>query len=133
MPKNLSDFSARTHEVADSVFDSLLQSNDLVPSQWAGMLRRRAENGELYLLWGVFCSAWEDLASPRDRIRLEAACFFARPDAGTPVSLRFLCEALELNLSAVQAMARARVAKGAPEGARPRRNVYRPRHISLLS
>jgi hypothetical protein len=133
MPKNLSDFPAKTYEVADSAFDSLLASNDLVPSQWVGMLRRRVENGELYLLWGVFFSAWQDLASPRDRIASEAASFFTRPDAGEPVSLRFLCEALELDLNAVQAMARARIAAGAREGVRQRRNAYRSRHISLLS
>jgi hypothetical protein len=133
MPKNLFDYSVKTHEVADAVFDSLLTSNDLVPSQWAGMLGQRVENGELHLLWGVFFSAWQDLASPRDRIRSEAASFFTRPDAGEPVSLRFLCEALELNLNAVQEMARARIATGARQGARPRRNAYRSGHISVLS
>jgi len=37
IPKNLSDFSPKTYEVADSVIDSLIAPNDLVPSQWAGM------------------------------------------------------------------------------------------------
>ena len=57
IPKNPSDFSAKTYDVADSAVDSLLASNDMVPSQWAGMLRRRVENRELHLLREVFFCA----------------------------------------------------------------------------
>ena len=130
IPKNLSDFSPKTYEVADSVIDSLIAPNDLVPSQWAEMLRRRPENRELHLLWGIFFCAWEDLASPHDHIRAEAESFFTRPDAGEPLSLRFLCEAFELDLRAVQAMARTRIAAGVPTGARQRRNASRSRSVS---
>jgi hypothetical protein len=61
MPTNLSEFSDRTYQIADSVFDSLVASNDLLPSQWAGALRGRLESKELRLLREVFASAWEDL------------------------------------------------------------------------
>ena len=131
IPKNPSDFSAKTYDVADSAVDSLLASNDMVPSQWAGMLRRRVENPELHLLWGVLFCAWEDLASPHDHIRSEAARFFTLADAGAPVSLRLLCEAFELDLRAVQAMARARIAADAQiGGARRRLSASRPRYVS---
>jgi hypothetical protein len=131
IPKNLFEFSAKTKEIADSAIDSLLASNDLAPSQWAGMLRRRVENRELHLLWGVLFCAWEDLASPHARIRPEATRFFTFADAGAPVSLRLLCEAFELDLRAVQAMARARIAAGAQTGgARRRLNASRPRYVS---
>src|SRR5215472_17071232 len=130
IPKNPSDFSAKTYDVADSAVDSLLASNDMVPSQWAGMLRRRVENRELHLLWGVFFCAWEDLASPHDRIRSEAERFFSFADAGAPVSLPLLCEAFELDLRAVQAMAIARIAAGAQTGARRRLNASRLRYVS---
>src|SRR5215470_12205687 len=127
MSKILSDFSAKTSEVGDSVLDSLLASNDMVPSQWAGMLRQRVENREQSLLWGVLFCAWEDLTSPRDRIRAEAIRFFIDADAGAPLSLRFLCEAFELDLRAVQVMARVRIAqteKGVQDGPRRRRVLY---------
>ncbi|HKD70411.1 MAG TPA: hypothetical protein VKB84_26475 [Candidatus Binataceae bacterium] len=130
IPNNLYYLPAKTHEVADSVIDSLMASNDLVPSQWVGMLRRRVESRELRLLWEVFFTAWEDLGSPRECIRAEAESFFTRPEAGEPLSLRFLCDALELDLKAVQAMARARIAAGMQKGARQRRNWSRPRYIS---
>src|SRR5271166_1972483 len=64
MPINLSEFSDKTCQIADSVVDSLLASNDLLPVQWAGALRRRVESRERRLLREVFASAWEDLASP---------------------------------------------------------------------
>ena len=130
IPNNLYYLPAKTHEVADSVIDSLMASNDLVPSQWVGMLRRRVESRELRLLWEVFFTAWEDLGSPRECIRAEAESFFTRPEAGEPLSLRFLCDALELDLKAVKAMARARIAAGMQKGARQRRNWSRPRYIS---
>jgi hypothetical protein len=109
MPINLSEFSDRTCQIADSVFDSLLASNDLLPVQWAAALRRRVESRELRLLREVFTSAWEDLASPDDRVCSEAEHFFNGADAGEPLSLRFLCEVFELDLGAVQSIARARI------------------------
>jgi len=130
IPNNLSGFSPNSYDVANSVVASLMASNDLVPSQWAGMLRRRVESRELHLLWGVFITAWEDLGSPRECIRAEAQSFFTRPEAGEPLSLRFLCEALELDLKAVQVMARARIAAGVRKGMRQRRNWSRPGYIS---
>jgi hypothetical protein len=48
-PIKLSEFSERTYQIADSVFDSLVASNDLLPVQWAGPLRRRVESRELRL------------------------------------------------------------------------------------
>jgi len=108
-PINLSEFSDRTYEIAESVFDSLVASNDLLPVQWAGALRRRVESRELRLLREVFASAWEDLASPDHRVCSEAEHFFTRADAGEPLSLRFLCEVFELDLGAVQSIARARI------------------------
>jgi len=109
--------SHKDYEVADSLVNSLLGSNNLLPNQWAGMLGRRAENRELHLLWGFFYWAWEDLRSPRIRIRSEAARFFAETDAGKPLSLRFLCEVFDLDLNAVQLMAWARIAEGVQRGA----------------
>ena len=41
---------------------------------------------------------------------------FYETDAGEPLSLRFLCEAFELDLRAVQAMARTRIAAGNKRG-----------------
>jgi hypothetical protein len=119
MSKNLFDLSSTT-SVADSSIGSLLASYDMVPSQWANMHRRKVQSGELQLLWGVFFGAWEDLRSPRDRIRTEAECFFTRADAGHPLSLRYLCEVFDLDLEVVQAVARARLAAGLRKGARRR-------------
>src|SRR5689334_13326864 len=96
-PKKLSEFSAETYRVADSVLDSLLMSNHLVPSQWASLRRQRMQSRELYLLWGVFISAWEDLATTDHAVRAEAVRFFTIADAGQPVSLRFLCDVFDLN------------------------------------
>jgi hypothetical protein len=84
---------------------------------WFGANRGNAspalvENRELRLLWGVFFYAEDDLASPHDRIRSGAVRFFTFADAGAPFSLRLLCEAFfELELRAVQAMARTRIAQ----------------------
>ena len=44
-----------------------------------------------------------------DSIRAERSIFLQRPDAGKPLSLLFLCEIFELDLTAVQTMARARM------------------------
>jgi hypothetical protein len=54
------------------------------------------------ILAAMLISAWNDLVSPRWKVRLEAKFFFEMPDAGKPISLRFLCEAFGLELSAVQ-------------------------------
>jgi len=131
IPKMPLGASHKNYEVADSLVNSLLASNNLLPNQWAGMLGRRAENRELHLLWGVFYSAWEDLRSPRIPIRSEAARFFTEADAGKPVSLRFLCEVFDLDLNAVQLMARARIAGGVQKGRR--RRDFRTSYISLLT
>ncbi len=119
--KKLSEFSAETYKVADSVLDSLLTPNRLVPSQWAGLRRRRLQSKDLYLLWGVFISAWQDLASTDYRIRVDAAKFFTMADAGEPVSLRFLCDVFELDLSAVQVAARLRIETSATRTGRRNR------------
>ncbi len=109
--EKISEFSADTLRIADSVLDSLLRSNYLVPSQWAGLRHRGMQGRELYLLWAVFLSAWRDLASANRSVAADAAMFFTLPDAGNPFSLRFLCDVFELDLNAVQAVARGRIAR----------------------
>lgn len=106
----LCNFSSETLQIADSLLNSLLLSNYLLPSQWVGLHRRRMESRELYLLWGVFVSAWIDLASTKSHVREEAEVFFTQPDAGEPVSLRFLCDVFDLDIVAVQAVVRERIA-----------------------
>src|SRR5690242_8748281 len=111
-PKTLSEFSAETYKFADAVLDSLLVTNHLVPTQWASLRRQPAHSRELHLLWWVFISAWEDLGSTDNPVRAEAVRFFTIPDAGEPISLRFLCDAFDLDLGAVQTMARVRIETG---------------------
>ena len=107
--KKLSEFSAEACKVADAALDSLLSSSDLVRSQWADLWRPQLQSGELNLLWWIFISAWEDLASDDYRVRAEAARFFTNAEAGEPVSLRFLCDVFELDVRAVQTVARVRI------------------------
>ena len=92
------------------MIDSLMASNELVLSQWAEMLRRRVEtrnsafSGVSSLQPGKISGRRVKVSAPKRK------SFFAKPDAGKPLSLRFLCEAIELDLGAVQEMARARIA-----------------------
>jgi hypothetical protein len=77
----------------------------------------------------VFASAWEDLASPDDRVCSEAKSFFTRADAGEPLSLRFLCKVFELDLDAVQSMARARIAARVENNEQRRKALWTTREF----
>jgi hypothetical protein len=94
-----------THDIASDI----IQPDIVVPDQWSAAFRRRQRSGETKLLAGVLISAWNDLDSLHKRVRLEAMFFFEMADAGEPISLRFLCEAFELELSGVQQLARHRI------------------------
>src|SRR5689334_7112551 len=91
-PIDLSEFSAETYQIAAPLFDSLLAPNDLLPTQWAEAFRQRLISGELALLAEVLSPAWEELGSPNRIVRLDAENFFDQPDAGQPLSLRFVCD-----------------------------------------
>jgi hypothetical protein len=87
----------------------ILQPDFVVPAQWSAAFRRRHRSREAALLAQVLASAWQDLDSHERAVRLDAEFFFELADAGKPLSLRFLCEAFDLELSAVQQIARARI------------------------
>jgi|HubBroStandDraft_2_1064218.scaffolds.fasta_scaffold336802_2 hypothetical protein len=87
------------------IASNMIQPDFVVPDQWSAAFRRRQRSGETNLLAVVLICAWNDLVSPHRKVRLDARFFFELPDAGKPVSLRFLCEAFGLELSAVQQLA----------------------------
>ena len=93
------------HDMASDI----IQPDFVVPAQWSAAFRRHQRSGETKLLMEVLLSAWDDLDSPRRNVRLDAEFFFEMADAGEPLSLRFLCEAFELEVSAVQQIARERI------------------------
>jgi hypothetical protein len=96
-------------DVDRDVANGLIQPDHVLPVQWAAAFRRRQRSKEAALLAQVLASAWEDLNSPDRAARHDARNFFEIADAGRPLSLRFLCEAFGLELSAVQQMARERI------------------------
>ena len=96
--------------------NDIFQPDFVVPAQWSAAFRRRYRSREAALLGEVLVSAWQDLDSPNRRVRLEAEVFFELADAGEPLSLRFLCEAFDLELSAVQQIARDRIQRGESQG-----------------
>ncbi len=57
----------------------------------------------------VLVSSWQDLDPPDGAVKLEPQVFFEKGDVREPLSLRFLCEAFERELSAVQQIARDRI------------------------
>ena len=98
------------------VGSDIFQPDFVVPAQWSAAFRRRHRSREAALLAEVLVSAWQDLDSPRRAVRLEAKVFFEMADAGEPLSLRFLCEAFELELCAVQQIARDRIQRAESQG-----------------
>jgi len=96
--------------------NDIFQPDFVVPAQWSAAFRRRYRSREAALLGEVLVSAWQDLDSPKRRVRLEAKVFFEQADAGEPLSLRFLCEAFGLELSAVQQIARDRIRRAESQG-----------------
>ena len=96
--------------------NDILQPDFVVSAQWSAAFRRRYRSREAALLAEVLVSAWQDLDSPKRRVRLEAKVFFEQADAGEPLSLRFLCEAFGLELSAVQQIARNRIQRAESQG-----------------
>lgn len=88
---------------------AIIQPDFVLPAQWSEAFRRRPRSREAALLAQVLASAWEDLDSPDRAARCDARYFFEIADAGKPLSLRFLCEAFGLDLSAVQQIARERI------------------------
>jgi len=95
--------------VTDRDVANIFQPDFVVPAQWSAAFRRHRRSREAALLAEVLLSAWRELDSPDHSVRLEARVFFEVADAGQPLSLRFLCEAFELELSAVQQIARDRI------------------------
>ncbi len=100
----------------DNLGSDIIQPDFVVPAQWSAAFRRRHQSREAALLAEVLVSAWQDLDSPKRAVRLDATVFFEMADAGEPLSLRFLCEAFELELSAVQQIARARIQRAQSQG-----------------
>jgi len=94
----------------------IFQPDFVVPAQWSAAFRRRHRSREAALLAEVLVSAWQDLDSPVRAVRLEAKVFFELADAGEPLSLRFLCEAFDLELSAVQQISRDRIQRAESQG-----------------
>ena len=91
------------------VLSAIIRPDFVLPAQWSEAFRRRHWSREAALLAQVLTSAWEDLDSPDRALRRDARYFFEQADAGEPLSLRFLCEAFGLELSAVQQTARERI------------------------
>jgi hypothetical protein len=87
----------------------IIRPDFVLPAQWSQAYRHRLWSGEAALLAQVLASAWQDLDSPDRAARHDARYFFEIADAGQPLSLRFLCEALGLEVSAVQRTARERI------------------------
>jgi hypothetical protein len=107
------------HSYHDEMASNVIEPDIVVPAQWSAAFRRRQRSGETKLLAEVLLSAWHDLDSPHRRVRLDAEFFFEMPDAGEPLSLRFLCEAFQLEVPAVQQVARERI-KRTSQTIRPR-------------
>jgi hypothetical protein len=91
------------------IANAILRPDFVVPAQWSEAFRRRPRSREAALLAQVLASAWEDLESADSAVQRDAKYFFEIADAGQPLSLRFLCEAFGLELSAVQQVARERI------------------------
>jgi hypothetical protein len=103
---------ARTTISGDIGHDSasgIIRPDFVLPSQWSDEFRHRHWSREAALLAQVLASAWQDLESPDRAARRDARYFFEIADAGEPLSLRFLCEAFGLEVSAVQRTARERI------------------------
>jgi len=101
--------TAVSGDLERDVASGIIRPDFVVPSQWSEAYRQRLWSREAALLAQVLASAWQDLDSPDRAARRDARYFFEIADAGQPLSLRFLCEALGLEVSAVQRTARERI------------------------
>jgi hypothetical protein len=123
-------FAQRLPDHSDHDASDIIQPDIVLPAQWTAAFRRHQRSGETKLLAGVLLSAWHDLDSPHRSVRLDAESFFEMPDAGKPLSLRFLCEAFELQVSVVQQVARERI-KRTSQKIRPRLVAKSGAHSSI--
>ena len=100
--------------IARGIASAIIRPDFVLPSQWSAAFRHRLWSREATLLAQVLALAWEDLESADSAVQRDASYFFEIADAGQPLSLRFLCEALGLELSAVQRVARERIKRAQP-------------------